>query len=311
MSASEAHIAAAFRAACATELQAPKPGNVHVYAPGHRMTADDFLRSAAAAAGPLSRADAPLGMRVFDAVAATRAAVGQNTNLGIVLLCAPLAMAAPTGGALRPALARVLAHADVADAEAVFRAIVLAAPGGLGDAAQHDVRRPATVGLAAAMAEAAPRDAIARQYVTGFADVFETGVPTYARAVARGWSAPSAAVAVYLGFLAALPDSHVQRKHGAAAAEALRAEARPWRERAAAADPATLTDELLAWDAALKRRGINPGTSADLTVASIFAHMLQGSLRTAEWNGSFPVPRPIGRRDDARTIAGFRFSEGG
>ena len=68
------------------------------------------------------------------AVTATRAAVGQNTNLGILLLCAPLAMAAQAGGALRPALERVLAQADIADAEQVFRAIVLAAPGGLGDA---------------------------------------------------------------------------------------------------------------------------------------------------------------------------------
>jgi triphosphoribosyl-dephospho-CoA synthase len=275
-------IAAAFRAACAIELQALKPGNVHVHAAGHGMTTADFLHSAEAAAGPICRAGASLGARVLGAVMATREAVGQNTNLGILLLAAPLAMAAERGGPLRPALAGVMADAGIADAEAVFRAIVLAAPGGLGDAAEHDVRAPARVPLAAAMAAAAGRDAIAHQYVTDFADVFTAGVPAYAAALARGWPPAWAAVAPYLGFLAAMPDSHVLRKHGAAVAARLQAQAAPWPERlAGCADPAALVADLLAWDAMLKRQGINPGTSADLTVASIFAHALCGGLQSA------------------------------
>ena len=279
-------IAAAFRAACATELAALKPGNVHVDAAGHGMTAADFLRSAEVAAEPLCRAGAALGARVLGAVAATRAAVGQNTNLGILLLCAPLAMAAERGGELRASLAGVLDRADVADADAVFRAIVLAAPGGLGAAPRHDVRDPATVPLRAAMAAAAGRDSIARQYASDFALVFAAGVPAHAGALARGWPAPWAAVAVYLGFLAALPDSHVLRRHGAATAARLQAEAEPLRGRlTAAAHPAALRPDLLAFDAALKRQGINPGTSADLTVASIFAHDLIGGLRSAAPDG--------------------------
>lgn len=273
-------IAAAFGDACAIELAALKPGNVHVHAPGHGMTTEDFRRSAAVAAGPLCQPGASLGTRVLAAVTATRAAVGLNTNLGILLLCAPLAMAAQAGGALRPALECVLAQADIADAERVFRAIVLAAPGGLGDAPAHDVRGPATVTLREAMAEAAARDVIARQYATGFADIFGCGMPTYEAALARGRPAAWAAVAAYLGFLAVIPDSHVLRKHGRGAAERLRAEAEPWQRRlAAAARPADLTDGLLAWDAELKRRDLNPGTSADLTVASIFACALQDGLR--------------------------------
>jgi triphosphoribosyl-dephospho-CoA synthase len=281
-----AAIIAAFRHACAVEIVALKPGNVHIHAPGHGMTAVDFLRSAKAAAGPLCRPGARLGARVLDAVAATRAVVGQNTNLGILLLCAPLAMAAEAGGPLRTVLADVLNSADIADAQAVFRAIVLASPGGLGEVPEHDVRKPATVPLRVAMAAAAGRDSISRQYVTGFSDLFQSGVPAYAEALARGWPTPWAAVAVYLGFLAGLPDSHVRRKHGAAAAEALRVEARSWRQRlVSAGDPAALTGDLTAWDAALKRRGVNPGTSADLTVASIFAHALSSGLQSARLDG--------------------------
>src|SRR5262245_24792635 len=174
MSAGTAHaacIAAAFVAACRDELDAPKPGNVHVFADGHRMTAAEFVRSAEAAAGPLMSSGARVGARILGAVEATRAAVGTNTNLGIILLCAPLAAAAEQDPAdLRGALATILADLDVADADLAFRAITLAAPGGLGRVEQHDVRARAAVTLAAAMAAAADRDRIARQFTTGFAD---------------------------------------------------------------------------------------------------------------------------------------------
>ena len=42
--------ASAFAAACRDEVEAPKPGNVHVFADGHGMMVRDFLRSAEAAA---------------------------------------------------------------------------------------------------------------------------------------------------------------------------------------------------------------------------------------------------------------------
>ena len=274
-----AQVETAFRAACADELDAPKPGNVHVHADGHRMTVADFRRSADAAAGPLCAPGAALGARVLGAVVATRAAVGQNTNLGIVLLCAPLAAAAEAGGELRRALRGVLAAAGVDDAGAVFRAIALAAPGGLGAAPRHDVRGPATVGLVAAMAEAAGRDRIALQYGTDFADLFGPLSEVYAAALARHASRRWAAASVYLHCLTSWPDSHVARKHGAPAAEALRAEAAGWDARLRDLEtPDALLGEMLAWDADLKRRRINPGTSADLTVAAIFMHRLRNSL---------------------------------
>ena len=84
-----------FRAACRAELEAPKPGNVHVFAAGHGMDGGRFRaqrRGRAPARSP-SRG-ARVGARILGAVEATHAAVGMNTNLGIVLLCAPLAAAA-------------------------------------------------------------------------------------------------------------------------------------------------------------------------------------------------------------------------
>lgn len=272
----EDRVAAAYLEACLAELDAPKPGNVHWFARGHRMSPSDFVRSAEASAGPIAAKGARVGVRVRAAVAATMSAVGKNTNLGIILLCAPLAAAMEIEDvALRPALARVLDSLDLADALDVFSAIAAANPGGLGHAARHDVNAPATVTLREAMVEAADRDRIARQYVTAYEDVFALGLPELAAARERQLDARWSTLAVYLAFLAAIPDTHILRKFDPATAEAVRREAADWRDAFAAAhDPAGMTEGLLRWDAALKSRGINPGTSADLTVAALFAASL-------------------------------------
>jgi len=271
-----AAIETAFLAACDDELAALKPGNVHRHADGHRMTVADFERSAAAAAPAIALAGAPVGERILAAVEATREAVGTNTNLGIVLLCAPLAAASDTPARrdLRDRLASVLVHLTVADADAAFRAIRIAAPAGLGRAAEHDVAAPAMVDLGEAMAAAADRDSIARQYATSFADVFEA-LAVFRAADAALEDRAAATTLLHLVLLAAMPDSHVARKHGTAAAEALRAEAEDML-RLVGTDPRPHEAALLAFDAELKRRGVNPGTTADFVVATLFADRLDG-----------------------------------
>jgi triphosphoribosyl-dephospho-CoA synthase len=273
-------IADAFIAACRDELAAPKPGNVHTYAPGHRMTVAQFVASSAAAAGALCAPAARVGARIRGAVEASIKAAGANTNLGIVLLCAPLAAAAEREPReLRAALVGVLDGLDIRDADDAFAAIVQAAPAGLGRAERHDVFAPVQATLKQAMAEAADRDRIARQYATAFADVFDLGMALHATAMTR-WSDPKWAIlAVYLGFLSEFPDSHIVRKHGAqTAAEvcrtAMKFNALLW----SAQQPADRLGDFLAFDTALKTRRINPGTSADLTVATLFGRRLQSAL---------------------------------
>jgi triphosphoribosyl-dephospho-CoA synthase len=268
-------IAQAFIAACKAELDAPKPGNVHVFADGHRMTVADFICSAEVAAEPLCEPKASVGRRILDAVTATREAVGSNTNLGIILLCAPLARAAEAAGPLLPTLQHVLADLSRDDADLAFRAISLASPAGLGSAAAHDVLAPADCTLREAMAAAADRDRIARAYVTDFDDIFSRGLAAFAAARQEGGPGWWPATAVYLGFLAAFPDSHIARKLGTETAIAVRDEARGFLQDL----PEPNLERLLAFDAWLKARNINPGTSADLTVATLFAASLSNVLR--------------------------------
>jgi len=270
-----AEVAEAFRAACLAELSALKPGNVHVFAAGHGMETTQFEAAAAAAAPAIARAGASVGARVLAAVEASLAVAGCNTNLGIILLCAPLAVAAEGGGPLRDQLVRVLDGLNLADAENAFRAIAAASPGGLGASAEADVRAPASVTLKEAMALAADRDTIARQYVTGYADLFALGVPALAGAPLERRRIEDA----YLAFLATLPDSHIARKFGPEQAEVVRQEAVALRGGLSGLSPAERHDALLAFDTSLKSRGLNPGTSADLTVASIFAALTEQQAR--------------------------------
>ncbi len=272
-----APIADAFRAACREEIEAPKPGNVHIFAGGHDMEAAHFLTSADVSAGPISAVGTSVGVRVLGAVEASFAAVGMNTNLGIILLCAPLAVAAELGGDLRAALADVLENLDRQDAENVFRAIARANPGGLGAAARYDVRDSPKITLLEAMREAAPRDRIAFQYASNFDDVFVTGFASLEDAKKAEIDPPLRAVNVYLSFLSRFPDTHIFRKFGADAAIAVQQEAREILPLFKAQPHDCLT-ELLAFDARLKSRGINPGTSADLTVATLFADRLRNGL---------------------------------
>jgi len=285
---------ASFLCACMLDVAVRKPGNVSLHSAGHGMQAGMFVASARAAAGPLFTPGASVGERIEAAVKATLAVAGCNTNLGILLLCAPMAAAveqapqAGTAGALREALGSVLADLGLDDARAAYRAIALANPGGLGTAQAEDVHAEPSIGLRAAMALAAERDLIASQYRDGYADLFERALPALGSGFASGALAacqsPDAATTaavqrVYLEWLGTFPDSHIVRKHGDAVAHTVMASAQAWRTRA---EGGTVLDAKLgfaAWDDSLKAQGINPGTSADLTVATLMA---AGLTRSSE-----------------------------
>src|SRR5206468_624526 len=149
--------------------RAPKPGNVSPVAGFRDATYEDFLASAVAIGPELAAAGVrPLGATIRAAVEATAAWVPSNTNLGLVLLLAPLARAAlrSEDAPLRTRVGATLAETTVADAREAYAAIRLAHPGGLGRSADQDVDAAPTVTLREAMRLAAERDAVAREYAT-------------------------------------------------------------------------------------------------------------------------------------------------
>jgi triphosphoribosyl-dephospho-CoA synthase len=257
------------------EVAAAKPGNI---TPAHDfsdMTYADMVRSALALGPVFARRRArarSVGQLIADGVQATARVASVNTNLGIVLLFAPLVRAAATRAAeetLRAATERVLAQLDVDDATAAFAGIVQARPGGLGAAPEHDVTAPARVSLLEAMAVAAHRDSIASEYATGYAIVFDTGLRLLAEALRDGAGTLDAIVSLHLGLLASHPDTLIERKAGAEATRVVARGAREVREG---------TRSLRDFDASLRGpdHRLNPGTTADLVAATLLAALLSG-----------------------------------
>ena len=278
MSIDRIRLQAAVRHACALDVKAIKPGNVSLEAPGHGMNAVDFLASAEAIAVPITAPGLAVGERIYRAIEATRQTVNCNTNLGIVLLLAPLIQVAESmadGASLERELDALVSGLTVTDADWAYRAIRLAKPGGMGAVAAHDIANAPAVTLYQAMQDAAHRDQIARLYSTGYGALFQRCLPVWRRAMERWHSEEWAATAVFLNTLANEPDSLIARKFGNVASEQVSAAAQPlWQTLQAQHDPSALRTQLMLWDAALKAQGLNPGTTADITVATIFLALL-------------------------------------
>jgi triphosphoribosyl-dephospho-CoA synthase len=129
------------------------------------------------------------------------------------------------------------------------------------------------------MTLAADRDRIAFQYANGYRDVFDFAIPRYHTARLRWENDAWAAVWVFLGILNRFPDSHLERKHGTRYNGMVAARAA---EMERALDQSEKPDDafrlLQRVDAEFKSNGINPGTTADLTVACLLAVRLEALL---------------------------------
>lgn len=285
------------QAACILDVTAFKPGNVHIMCGYADMTATDFLLSGAAIApvldqGPFRR----IGDSILACIRATRAVTTTNTNLGIVLLLAPLA-SVPSHLDLRGGVMRALMRLDVTDARAAYEAIRLAQPGGLGTVAEQDVAAEPTVTLREAMALAADRDTIARQYVNDFEQVFE-GVEILREELRSSENdIGRAVVRLHLRMLATYPDSLIVRKFGPQVAAGVLQEARRIDKRQA--DWGVDAGNLARFGIWLRTKyhsspgrnsdnGVNPGTTADLVTASLFVALRQNIIQ-------LPFPKPVGR----------------
>jgi triphosphoribosyl-dephospho-CoA synthase len=271
-------VAAAGQLACLVEAGAPKPGNV---SPGRHFRDtryEDFVASAVAIGPALAAAGRQsLGSTILHAVTATDQWTTSNTNLGIILLLSPLARAAlHSEGALRDGVREVLASTTVADAAEVYEAIRRTRPGGLGSSAREDVSATPTVPLRDAMALAADRDSVAREYATDFATTLDVGVPALraARSAGLGWS--EATVETFLRLLATRPDTLIARKLGAAAAATVSRRAREVEDAGGVRTEAG-REALEEFDDELRspNNAYNPGTTADLTCAALFVVILE------------------------------------
>jgi triphosphoribosyl-dephospho-CoA synthase len=266
--------------ACLFEATAPKVGNVHRGADFEELTFADFVVSAVAVGPAMERAaETGVGQAVLDAIQATRTLVDTNTNLGMVLLIAPLA-AVPRNEPLNSGLAKVLTSLTSRDSELVYEAIRLGRPGGMGQTQEMDIAGPAPANLLAAMQHAAERDLVARQYVSNFAIVLEEALLSLVSGQTNGWSLQDNIIREHVRLLSEHPDSLIARKCGpetAAQASAFAAQVLNAGQPGDEAYHAALSD----FDFWLRADGHrrNPGTTADLIAAALFAGLREGLLQ--------------------------------
>lgn len=261
-----------FTLASIMEATAPKPGNVHRGADFEDASYPDFV-VAATLVGPILElaVELPLGQTILSAVAATQAAVATNTNLGTILLAAPLAKV-PRAAPLIEGVVEVLGNLTAQDASDVYAAIRLAKAGGLGRVDAGDVAGAPPDDLIAAMRLADDRDMVARQYAHHFQDVFETVVPWLLQALQSGWSLPVAIVRLHLQLMSRFPDSLIARRRGVEIARQAAARAQAVLDAGSPGDEA-YERGLADLDFWLRSDGHrrNPGTTADLVAAGLFA----------------------------------------
>jgi triphosphoribosyl-dephospho-CoA synthase len=266
--------------ACIWEVCAPKPGNVNRNHDFSNTSLEDYLISAIAI-GPAFENAARLGVGqiIREATINTRRRVRSNTNLGIVLLLAPLVKAcihASEPKKIREDLAAVLNSLSVEDARFAYSAIRLAQPGGLGKVPESDVGEEPSITLLQAMILAKDRDSIAHEYATNFAITFEIGLPALRQALSRGADFSNAIVHAYLTILSRIPDTLIARKKDAEAAHQVSLQALDVLRKGGIFSLQGQT-ALSDMDRQLRDPDhvLNPGTTADLTTAAIFLALLE------------------------------------
>ncbi|QDT25881.1 triphosphoribosyl-dephospho-CoA synthase [Gimesia panareensis] len=260
--------------ACLLEATARKPGNVHPGASFPDLTYVDFLRSARVISPLLARTRSDrIGETILDCVKATRTVSSSNANLGMILLLAPLA-AIPAGQTIADGIESVLENLSINDARLVYQAIRLACPGGLGETEAQDISDEPTGTLREVMALAADRDAVAREYASGFQITLKTAIPALQTYWKQSADWETAVIRLQLKLMADCPDTLIARKCGRAEAEEAAQRAR---ETLQAEDFETSLLELDRWLRETENRR-NPGTTADLIVAALFVAFRDGFI---------------------------------
>ena len=273
--------------ACTWEVCAAKPGNVHRGADFDDVTVGDFLTSGLAITPWIQSAgETSLGAAVLGCVESTRDAVGTNTNLGMVLLLVPLAKAANRSlDSLEDGVRSVLDSLTPEDSRDVYQAINLAQPGGLGRRDSMDIRAEAPEDLLAAMRHASERDRVAKQYVSGFEDVLRVVAPNLVGHLEAGLSLSQAIVHEHIACLSRWGDSLIVRKCGEKIDQRVRHLAGAILESGNPGEESyhQAVSDFDFWLRSDGRRR-NPGTTADLICAALFAALVQGQLRPQAWS---------------------------
>lgn len=298
----------------------PKPGNVHRTRNFPDMVFEDFLLSGIAIGKTMEKAaergfkyryksenwnKMGLGELILEAVTETDHWVANNTNLGIVMLLTPISVVAGmfeeidttenissfemrTEGSIeiwnsfRERIDQIMRSTTSEDAVNLYRAINIAAAGGMGQQDDLDVAaesslqklREENVNMFDVLEMSSAWDKLSYELTHKMPVTFKTGHPTFKK-VKSEYETNQATVQTFLTILSHIPDTLISRKFGDQKAEEVRASAKSILE-----EGGILTSEGISlvekFDQELISNGLNPGTTADFTASSIMVAYLDG-----------------------------------
>jgi len=304
------HVAECLQFAVLLEVSAyPKPGNVHRTADFEETMYEHFLASAVALApcfrdaaqngvfvgqGKISPDELGMGKLIKETVGHVKSwQRGGNTVLGTIILLMPMASAAGitltkepfSVSRLRKHIMRVVESTTPIDAINVYNAISIAKPGGLGKAPKLDVTDMTSrqkilednVSLFDVFRISTSWDSISSEWVTNYSITFDLGYPYFLGMLEETSDVNIATVHTFLKILSEIPDTLIARKSGSAKAQEISNRAKQILE-AGALTTRKGKEQLLQFDDRLRdaKHRLNPGTTADLTVAVLAVAALNG-----------------------------------
>ena len=270
----------AYLFSCKKDIELIKPGNVNLLSSHKDTKAQDYLDSAILSSKELFNQNYSLGKRILESVNVTRSQVNVNTNLGIILLCAPVIQSYIDFNLLdlREGIKKTLATKSIKDIHDLCAAINISSPGGLGDRDMYDTASYPNASIKEIMDYSQEYDRISYQYSHNFSDIFDFIIPKLEFLNQRYESLDTSLSLLFIEILAKIPDSHISRKFGDKIAKKTSNNAHDLlkildREY----DPDYLAKALNNLDYEYKKKGINPGTTADLLVASLMIYKISGN----------------------------------
>ena len=275
----------------------PKPGNVHRTRNYKDMVFQDFVISGVVIGNTMEEvasqakdiddlSKAELGKYILQAVNETDKWVENNTNLGIMMMCIPIAAAAAISDdfdEIQDNMGLLMDATTVEDAVNLYDAINVADAGGMGNQEEFDVMsekakdelRANNQTMFDVLEISAGWDRLANELTNKMPVCFEIGYPTFY----DFWNScddvdvvNKATVLTFITILSQVPDTLISRKYGDEVAKSVSQKASEILEFK---DDESFVEKLLAFDDYLFENKYNPGTTADLTAASIFLSYLK------------------------------------
>ena len=276
----ENQVKMAFEYACKLDVFSIKPGNVLIDYPAYGMTHKDFLQSSMACSDIICEHNMDIGEKILESVKASIDVVGCNTNLGIILLCVPIVEAIyldKDHKFKQSNLKIVLDGINIEQTKTIYKAINAANAGGMGFKDKFDLksRKITDFKLIDAMKFASEYDYIAAEYSTYFNCIINNIAINWRNNFRLMNDAECATTATFLQQISLNPDSLIARKYDLNTAKQVSERFKSLAEDyCKLKNPNILNNKLLLMDSELKIQGLNPGTTADVVVASIFLNRL-------------------------------------